>query len=122
LANRGNGEQGRTLNVVQVILSGTSSVHNEDYIAYQMPAYKDKFNNEEIAQLTNFIMHNSDWQNYNDKITAQDIQKLKDGAPPIKGWPVIIYFIDFIGILIVIGLFWSYKRTIKSKKIKKVKR
>lgn len=122
LVNRGNGEQGRTLNVAQVILSGTESVHNADRIAYQMPAYKDKFNNEEIAQLTNFIMHNSDWQNYNDKITAEDIQKLKEDEPPMKGWPVIIYFIDFIGILVVIGLFWSYQRSKKAKKIKKTQR
>lgn len=122
LANRGNGEQGRTLNVAQVILSGTESVHNADRIAYQMPAYKDKFNNEEIAQLTNFIMHNSDWQNYNDKITAEDIQKLKEGEPPMKGWPVIIYFIDFLGILIVVGLFWSYQRSKKAKRSKKTKR
>lgn len=118
LANRGNGEQGRTLNVAQVILAGTESVHNADRIAYQMPAYKDKFTNEEITQLTNFIMHNADWQNHNDKITAEDIQKLKDGEPPMKGWPVIIYFIDFIGILVVIGLFWSYQRSKKAKKSK----
>lgn len=119
LANRGNGEQGRTLNVAQVILAGTESVHNADRIAYQMPAYKDKFTNEEIAQLTNFIMHNSDWQNHNDKITAEDVQKLKDGEPPMKGWPVIIYFIDFIGILVVTGLFWSYQRSKKAKKNRK---
>lgn len=121
LANRGNGEQGRTLNIAQVILAGTESVHNEDRIAYQMPAYKDKFNNEAIAQITNFIMHNSDWQNHNDPITAEDIQKLKEGEPPMKGWPVVIYFIDFIGILVVIGLFWSYHRSKYAKKIKKAK-
>lgn len=119
LTNIGNGEQGRTLNVAQVILAGTESVHNPDYIAYQMPSYREKLNNEEIAELTNFIMHNADWQNHNETITAEDIQQLQETAPTIKGWWVIIWMVNIVGILVVIGLYGSYLRARKAKKTKK---
>lgn len=107
LTKRGNGEQGRSYNIAQVLLSGAKSAHKDGRLPYEMPAYKNKFSDEQIAQLTNFIMNNDDWQNYNQKITAKDVQNLRDGAIVIKGWWFIA---GAVGFLFLVLCLWKCRR------------
>lgn len=108
LRDRGNGEQGRSLNVAQALLSGAETAHREDKMPYSMPSYAEKFSNEQIADIVNFIMNNKEWNNHNTPITAQDVAELKSQEPAIRGWWVIAGGI--IALVVIVGLFVLRRR------------
>ncbi len=99
LRDRGNGEQGRSLNVANVLLLGAKTAHREDQVAYSMPSYQEELSNEQIANVVNFIMNNKEWNNHNAPITVQDVADLKDQKQTIRGWWVIVGAIIVISIL-----------------------
>lgn len=99
--NRGS-EQGRSINVAQVLLSGAETAHKAGFLPYEMPTYANKLSDEQIADITNFIMNNSEWQNHNQNISAKDVQKLRAGALAVKGWWFIVGGIVFA--VIVLGI------------------
>lgn len=107
LRDRGNGEQGRSLNIAQALLSGAETAHREDRMPYSMPSYAEILSNEQIAEIVNFIMNNKEWNNHNLPITAKDVEQLKSQEPAIRGWWVIA---GGIIVLSVIVGFLIYRR------------
>lgn len=89
LRDRGNGEIGRSYNVAHALLSGAQTAHREDQVAYSMPSYQEELTSTQIAEIVNFIMNNREWKNHNPLITAEDVEKLQDTTPMIRGWWVI---------------------------------
>lgn len=89
LRDRGNGEQGRSLNIAQALLSGAETAHREDKMPYSMPSYAEILTNAQIAEIVNFVMNNKEWNNHNAPITAKDVEQLKSQEPAIRGWWVI---------------------------------
>lgn len=107
LRARGNGEQGRSLNIAQALLSGAETAHHEDKMPYSMPSYSEILSNEQIAEVANFIMNNKEWNNHNTPITAKEVANLKSQEPVIRGWWVIT---GGIIILMIIVAFFIRRR------------
>lgn len=99
LRDRGDGEIGRSLNVANALLSGASTAHREDQVAYMMPSYQEELTDQQIADITNFIMNNREWKNHNPFITAQDVTDLKENKPMIRGWWVLAGGIAMLAII-----------------------
>lgn len=89
LRDRGNGEQGRSLNVANALLFGAQTAHREDQVAYSMPSYQEELTNTQITNIVNFIMNNKEWNNHNALITEKDVVNLKENKPIIRGWWII---------------------------------
>lgn len=86
LRDRGNGEQGRSLNVANALLFGAQTAHREDQVAYSMPSYKEELTDAQIANIVNFVMNNAAWNNHNSPISAETVADLKENKPMIRGW------------------------------------
>lgn len=102
LRDRGNGEVGRSLNIANAMLSGAETAHREDRIAYSMPSYKETLTPDQMADIVNFVMNNKEWNNHNPLITGEEIVKLENSAPIIRGsW---VLGAGAIVILLIAGL------------------
>lgn len=108
LQDRGNGELGRSLNIANVILFGAETAHREDQVAYRMPAYKEELNDEQIANIVNFIMNNQEWNNHNPLITPQMVDDLKENTPILRGWWVIAA--GAVGLLVLLLIFRRFRK------------
>ncbi|MNP62622.1 Fructose dehydrogenase cytochrome subunit precursor [compost metagenome] len=79
-----------------------------------MPAFSEQLNNAQIASVSNYVR--SRFAGIDDKVTAQDVQTLRDGGEP----PFIMRYINWLmtaGILVMVcllGGFWYWRKIRRS--------
>lgn len=95
-------------NLVMVIVNGIQRKSGDSDIS--MPALGEQLNDAQIASVSNYVR--SRFAGIDDKMTAQEVQTLRDGGEP----PFIVRYINWLitaGILVVVGLlggFWYWRK------------